>query len=102
MTQKSCSQFESLAWRNEPTLANPAVVHAILSLSNEKRTSETIWRRPTVDEWRKVARVVAEYSDDGDDDECVFVGDRIAWGLLWGLLPRGGQSHRRSFKHVMA
>ena len=68
MTKKMCTHFASAAWWDENPLTDPAMVQAILSLSSDKRPSETIWQAPTAGEWRQVARLTAEYGDDGNDD----------------------------------
>jgi hypothetical protein len=91
-------QFASSIWWSQNTQTNPAIVQAIFSICSDERPAETIWLAPTADEWRQVARLVAEYSD---DDECETVGDRFAWGILWGLMrggippPIGGRGHTR-------
>jgi len=61
--------------------ANPVVVQAIIALSNDDRPPETIWRTPTANEWRRVARVVAESGDNGS----AIGDDRMAWAFLLGL-----------------
>ena len=61
--------------------ANPVVVQAIIELSNDDRPPDTIWRTPRADEWRRVARVVAESCD----NDCAKGDDRMAWAFLLGL-----------------
>ncbi|MEF3365329.1 hypothetical protein V3H18_02145 [Methylocystis sp. 9N] len=79
MTEKATTRFASSAWWAEHPQTNLVIVHAILSLSSDDRTPESIWRSPTRAEWRQVAELAAEYSDDGDFS---FMGDQMAWRIL--------------------
>lgn len=76
MTQERSIEFAS---RHRQT--NPVVVQAIIALSSDGRPPETIWRTPTANEWRRVARVAAE----NGDDESALSDDRMAWAFLLGL-----------------
>jgi hypothetical protein len=101
MTHESCSRFASSAWWDEHKLTNPAIVQAILALSTDARPAETIWQAPTGDEWQKVARLVIEYGDYGDDP--VLDGDQFTWALLWGLSGkslRPWTTHRGHWHHM--
>lgn len=76
MTQERSIEFAS---RHRQT--NPVVVQAIIALSSNDRPPETIWRTPTANEWRRVARVAAE----NGDDRLALTDDRMAWAFLLGL-----------------
>jgi hypothetical protein len=79
MSEKTTLRFASSAWWAEHPRTNPAVVHAILSLSTSDRTPEQIWLSPTCGEWRQVAEFAAAYSDDG---ESALTGEQISWRIL--------------------
>lgn len=79
MTEKATPRFASSAWWAEHPKTNLVIVHAILSLSSDERTAESIWRSPTREEWRQIAELAAEYSDDGDFS---LMGDQMAWRIL--------------------
>lgn len=79
MTEKTTPRFASSAWWAEHPQTNLVIVHAILSLSSDDRTPESIWLAPTSDEWRQVAELAAEYS--GEDD-FTLAGDQMAWRIL--------------------
>lgn len=79
MNEKATLRFGSSAWWAEHSRTHLVVVHAILSLATEDRTPEEIWLSPTSDEWRQVAELAAEYSDDGD---YALTGDQMAWRIL--------------------
>ena len=79
VTEKAPSSFASSVWWGEHPQASLVVVHAILALSSDDRTSDEIWLAPTMDEWREVAALAAEYSDDGD---LALGGEQMAWRIL--------------------
>ncbi|MBG0796561.1 hypothetical protein IYX23_02465 [Methylocystis sp. L43] len=79
MSEKAILRFASSAWWAEHPRTHLVVVHAILSLSTDDRTSEEIWLSPTTDEWRKVAELAADCCEDGD---LAITGDRMAWRIL--------------------
>jgi hypothetical protein len=66
MRSAICSTFAPPAEWGLSRHTHPAVVQAIFALSNDERGPEAIWEMPTVNEWQKVADLVAEYVDDGD------------------------------------
>ncbi len=79
MIEKDPSQFASSAWWSDHPQASMVVVHAILALSSDDRTPESIWLTPTSNEWRQVAELAAEYSAEGD---FALAGDQMAWRIL--------------------
>ncbi len=88
MTRETRARFASMVWREERIWrdermpARPAIAKAILTLSNDKRSPEAILRAPTAQEWRHVVHILAEPDDDAAPE---LTGERLAWGLLWGL-----------------
>jgi hypothetical protein len=74
-------QERSIEFASRHRQTNPVVVQAIIALSSDDRPPETIWRTPTANEWRRVARVVAENSD----DDSAIGDDRMAWAFLLRL-----------------
>ena len=76
MRSAICSKFAPPAEWGLRRHTHPAVVQAIFALSNDERGPEAIWEMPTVNEWQKVADLVAEYVDDGD---FVLDSGRFAW-----------------------
>lgn len=79
MTEKTPFRFASSAWWGDHPQASMVIVHAILALSSDDRTPESIWISPTSDEWRQVAELAAMYSDEGD---FALAGDQMAWRIL--------------------
>lgn len=78
MTQETAPRFASAAWWGEHSQTNLVVVHAILALASDDRTPDEIWLMPTSDEWRQVAELAAEFSEDGD----LSFGEQMAWQIL--------------------
>jgi hypothetical protein len=76
MRSAICSTFAPPAEWGLIRHTHSAVVQAIFALSSDERGPEAIWEMPTVNEWQKVADLVAEYVDDGD---FALDSGRFAW-----------------------
>ncbi|QGM99921.1 hypothetical protein [Methylocystis parvus] len=79
MITQAPSKFASAEWWDEHPLTSLVVVHAILALSTDDRTPEEIWLTPTINEWRQVAELAAEYSD---YDDSAIASEQMTWQIL--------------------
>ncbi len=72
-----CSAFPPPAGWAEGHHTHPAITQAIFAVSSEERRPDVIWEAPTNGEWLQIAKLVAEYVQDGD---FALDSGRFAWG----------------------